>query len=130
MPRVLKVSAFIAMILLVSRPEALLALTLLLLSVSGFVFGGETTVTPEVVPVAPAPPPSLHEQILSPIPQQFDWMRREVRPNPLLEGLLELRERPGRLFMSVSLSEEYSDNFFLDQRNREDEYRTAVRIGT
>ncbi len=118
------------MILLVSRPEALLALVLLLLSVSGFVFGGETTVTSEAVPIAAGPPPSLHEQILSPIPQQFDWMRREVRPNPLLEALLELRERPGRLLMSVSLTEEYSDNFFLGERNREDEYRTAVSIGT
>jgi opacity protein-like surface antigen len=130
MPRALTASVLIATNLLVSPRAALLALALLLVAVGGLVFAGETTVTPEAVPVAPGPPPSLHEQILSPVPPQFDWMRREVRPNPLLEALLELRERPGRLLMSVSLTEEYSDNFFLSERNREDEYRTAVSIGT
>ena len=130
MPREPKDSVLSATHLLARPRRALIALALLLVAVGGFAFAEEATVTPETVPVTPGPPPSRHEQILSPIPPQFDWMRREVRPNPLLEGLLELRERPGRLFMSVSLSEEYSDNFFLGERNREDEYRTAVSLGT
>src|SRR5215813_9730816 len=130
MQREPKDSVLIATHLLASLRRALIALALLLVAVGGFAFAEEAVVTPETVPVAPGPPPSQHEQILSPIPPQFDWMRREVRPNPLLEGLLELRERPGRLLMSVSLTEEYSDNFFLSERNREDEYRTAVSIGT
>jgi opacity protein-like surface antigen len=116
---------------LFARPRrTLIALALLLVAIGRFVFAAEAPVTPEAVPVTPSPPPSQHEQILSPVPPQFDWMHREVRPNPLLEGLLALREQPGKLLMSVSLTEEYSDNFFLDERNREDEYRTAVSIGT
>jgi hypothetical protein len=62
--------------------------------------------------------------MLSPIPRQFDWMIREVRPNPFLQALLELRETPSRLFLSPFLTEEYSDNFFLDESNRQDGYRT------
>ncbi len=130
MPRALTASVLIATNLLVSPRAALLALALLLVAVGGVVFAGETTVTPEAVPLAPGPPPSLHEQILSPVPPQFDWMRREVRPNPLLETLLALRERPGRLLMTVSLTEDYSDNFFYSEHNREDEFRTGVSIGT
>jgi Putative beta-barrel porin 2 len=57
-------------------------------------------------------------------------MRREVRPNPFLESLLLLTERPPQLLMSVSLTEEYSDNFFLSERNQEEEFRTGVDIGT
>jgi opacity protein-like surface antigen len=120
----------IATHLLASPCRTLIALALLFVAVGSFVFAEEATVPPEPVPVAPGPPPSQHEQMLSPIPPQFDWMYREVRPNPLLEGLLALRERPGKLLMSVSLTEEYSDNFFLGERSREDEFRTAVNIGT
>jgi hypothetical protein len=130
MQREPKVSVLIATHPLPSPRRTLIVLALLLVAVGGFVFAEQAAVTPETVPVTPGPPPSQQEQILSPIPPQFDWMRREVRPNPLLEELLALRERPGRLLISVSLSEEYSDNFFLDERNREDEYRTAVSIGT
>src|SRR6266699_547734 len=101
---------------LFARPRrTLIALALLLVAIGRLVFAAEAPVTPEAVPVAPSPPPSQHEQILSPVQPQFDWMHREVRPNPLLEGLLALRERPGKLLMSVSLTEEYSDNFFLGE---------------
>jgi len=86
--------------------------------------------TPEPVPAIPSPPPPLPEQILSPIPRQFDWMRREVRPNPALEAVLGLQEVTPRLLMTISLSEEYSDNFFLEERDREEEYRTRLTIGT
>jgi hypothetical protein len=57
-------------------------------------------------------------------------MRREVRPNPLLERLLDLREGPPRLSVSVSLSEEYSDNFEQDEGDREEEYTTSLGVGT
>jgi hypothetical protein len=57
-------------------------------------------------------------------------MRRTVRPNPFLESLLRLREVTPRLFMSISLAEEYSDNFFLQDRNRDEEYRTSLNLGT
>ena len=70
--------------------------------------------TPEVsapVPVLASPPPSSQERLLSPVPTQFDWIQRQVRPNPLMEALLTLRGSPSRLFLSATLSEEYSDNF-------------------
>jgi opacity protein-like surface antigen len=57
-------------------------------------------------------------------------MRREVRPNPILESVLGVREVTRRLLMSVSLAEEYSDNFFLQERDRDEEYRTSLNIGT
>ena len=87
-------------------------------------------ISPTLVPAIPHALPSPQERLLSPIPEQFEWMRRDVRPNPLLEGLLALREGPPRLFMSLSLAEEYSDNFFRREREREDEYRTILSIGT
>jgi hypothetical protein len=110
--------------------SALVYLTLLLCVLGGRAFAGEDLGPPEPVPPAVGPPPSLEEQILAPIPRQFDWLTREVRPNPPLESLLGLREGRRGLFMAVSLSEEYSDNFFLRERGREDEYRTSVEIGT
>jgi Putative beta-barrel porin 2 len=57
-------------------------------------------------------------------------MRREVRPNPLLESLLRLREVTPRLLMSISLVEEYSDNFFLSENNPQDVFRTSLNLGT
>jgi hypothetical protein len=107
-----------------------LALILLMVLVGNCVFAAESEELPEVVPVAPGPPPPLQERILSPIPKQFDWMQREVRPNPLLEALLALRDRPPRLLVTVSLSEEYSDNFFLSESDQEEEFRTSISIGT
>ena len=87
-------------------------------------------VSAEPVPVAPGPLPPPQEQILTPIPRQFDWMRREVRPNPFLESLLRLREVTPRLLMSISLIEEYSDNFFLSATNPQDVFRTSLNLGT
>ena len=84
----------------------------------------------ESVPVAPGPPPPPQEQLLTPIPSQFDWMRRTVRTNPLLESLLRLREVTPRLLMSVSLIEEYSDNFFLSTNDPQDAFRTSLNLGT
>jgi hypothetical protein len=73
---------------------------------------------------------SLPERILTPIPQQFDWIEREVRPNPLLEALLNLRERKKQLWMSVSLTGEYSDNFFLTDTATEEEYSLRAGLDT
>jgi hypothetical protein len=87
-------------------------------------------VSAEPAPVAPGPLPPPQEQILTPIPRQFDWMRREVRPNPFLESLLRLREVTPRLLMSISLIEEYSDNFFLSSTNPQDVFRTSLNLGT
>jgi hypothetical protein len=84
----------------------------------------------EPVPAVPGPLPPPQEQILTPIPRQFDWMHREVRPNPFLESLLRLREVTPHLLMSISLVEEYSDNFFLSESDRQDVYRTSVNLGT
>ena len=57
-------------------------------------------------------------------------MRRTVRTNPLLESLLRLREVTPRLLMSVSLTEEYSDNFFLSENDPQDAIRTSLNLGT
>ena len=72
----------------------------------------------------------LRNRFLTPIPQQFDWMRRTVRANPFLESLLRLREVTPRLLMSVSLIEEYSDNFFLSANDPQDIFRTSLNLGT
>jgi hypothetical protein len=93
-------------------------------------FAQQAPVSPQPGPAIPGPPPPPQEQLLSPIPAQFDWMRRDVRPNPLLESLLGLEERPPQLFLSGSLAEDYSDNFFLTARDRKDEYRTQLGINT
>lgn len=87
----------------------------------------------EPVPVLASPPPSSQERLLTPVPTQFNWIQREARPNPLLETLLALQDRPSQLFMSVTLAEEYSDNF--SQRGSggntgRDEYRTLLSLGT
>ncbi len=107
-----------------------LSLVLLLVAVGGPAFAQEPPVSPQPVPIVPRPQIPPQERLLSPIPERFDWMSRQVRPNPLLEALLGLWEGPPRLFMSVSLAEEYSDNFLQTQRNRQDEYRTIATLGT
>ena len=109
---------------------AVLVLALLCVLIPEDAPAGEEPAPKESVPVAPSPPPPPAERLLAPVPSQFNWMRREVRPNPFLESLLLLTERPPQLLMSVSLTEEYSDNFFLSERNQEEEFRTGVDIGT
>jgi opacity protein-like surface antigen len=109
---------------------AVLVLALLCVLMPEDTPAGEEPAPAESVPVAPSPPPPPAEQLLAPVPSQFNWMRREVRPNPLLEALMQLTERPPQLLMSVSLTEEYSDNFFLSERNQEEEFRTGLDLGT
>jgi len=128
------------------RCVALGYMVFLLVSAGAYTFAQEAPVPPgqeapapaRVVPAIPGPLPPRQEQILSPIPPQFDWISRDVRPNPLLEALLDLQERPPQLFMSVSLAEEYSDNFSQmagdrlspSGRDRRDAYRTSLGLGT
>jgi opacity protein-like surface antigen len=57
-------------------------------------------------------------------------MRRDVRPNPFLEPLLRLREVTPRLFVSMALIEEYSDNFFASESDPQEEFRTSLNLGT
>jgi len=73
--------------------------------------------------------PSHREQLLAPIPRQFEWMERR-RPAPLfLESLIKPSESPSSLSFLVSLEEEYSDNFEQEADARE-EYRTSLNIET
>ena len=112
------------------RCVAFVYLAFLLVSAGAHAFAQEAPVPPKPVPTIPGPLPPRQEQVLSPIPQQFDWMSRDVRPNPLLEALVDLQERPPQLFMAGSLTEDYSDNFFQMARDRKDEYRTRLGLGT
>src|SRR5262249_16953135 len=73
---------------------------------------GQPLPSPEAVPPVSVAPRAPQEQILTPIPNSFNWMQREVRPNPLLETLLTTQPLPLRLRMTFSLTEDYSDNFF------------------
>jgi Putative beta-barrel porin 2 len=109
---------------------SLLLLTLLLRTMGECGDPEQSPVPVESVPIAPGQLPPPQEQILTPIPRQFDWMRRTVRSNPLLESLLRLREVTPRLLMSVSLTEEYSDNFFLSDSDPQDVFRTSLNLGT
>jgi Putative beta-barrel porin 2 len=102
------------------------------------IYAQTSTPAAEPVPVIAEPPPPPQEQRLAPVPETFSWMRREVRANPLLEGLLALQEQPSQLFLSVTLSEEYSDNFnagntdniAAQEQEAREEYRTSLGIGT
>ena len=91
-----------------------------------------STPSPTAPPVSPptTPPAPLPERILTPIPQQFDWVGREVRPNPLLEALLGLHTGRQQLLMSTSLTGDYSDNFFRTETNKEEEYSLRVGLET
>jgi Putative beta-barrel porin 2 len=109
---------------------ALLLLALLLRTIGECGDLEQPPVPAESVLVVPGPPPPPQEHLLTPIPSQFDWMRRTVRTNPLLESLLRLREVTPRLLMSVSLIEEYSDNFFLSANDPQDAFRTSLNLGT
>jgi opacity protein-like surface antigen len=117
-------------LVVVRRHGTALILALLSLLLPANTWPSEEPAAPEGVPIAPSPPRSPAEQILAPIPSQFGWMQRDVRSNPLLESLLQLTDRPPQLLMSVSLTEEYSDNFFLSQDDRQEEFRTGLEIGT
>lgn len=105
-----------------------LAMALLFVGVDAFAQGA--AVAPGPAPFRADPLPTPQEQLLSPIPNQFGWIHRQVRPNSLLEGLLDLQEGPPQLFVSVTLAEAYSDNFLQVDGGRGEEYRTSVNIGT
>ena len=88
---------------------------------------------PTTVPLRP--PPSPQERLLSPVPQQFDWMRRESPSNPLLESIIGPQGTETRLSFALTLSGEYSDNFRaggnrLEGEESEDNIRTALTLGT
>ena len=88
---------------------------------------------PITVPLRPPSSPS--DSILSPIPQQFEWMQRVVPSNPLLESLAGFQDVENRLSFSLTLSGEYNDNFrggedaFADEGS-DDNIRTALTLGT
>lgn len=82
---------------------------------------------------APAGPleflPSAQERLLVPVPSQFNWLQRSTPSNPLLESLLGL-QLPSRLTVSVSLTEEGSDNFAHHANKGHVDARTGVTLGT
>src|SRR5262249_53928852 len=113
---------------------ALLSLTLLLTvmyelpSAQTAPLGNEPTLTPAVSgPLETVASPQ--EQLLAPVPQQFNWLEREVPSNPLLESLLSLRE-PSGLTVTTSLSEAASDNFAHAPGDHRFDFRTGVVLGT
>ncbi|HEY1249015.1 MAG TPA: hypothetical protein VGE97_08520, partial [Nitrososphaera sp.] len=73
--------------------------------------------------------PSPQEQLLAPVPQQFNWLEREAPSNPLLESLLSLQERRG-LTVTTSLIESGSDNFDHTPGDHRVDSRTGVVLGT
>jgi hypothetical protein len=87
---------------------------------------------PTLTPAVPGPleiTPSPQEQLLAPVPQQFNWLEREVPSNPLLESLLGLQERRG-LTVTTSLTESASDNFAHAPGDHRVDSRTGVVLGT
>jgi hypothetical protein len=105
-------------------------LVVALVVVTQGVFAQEAPPSTEPAPVPPGPLPPPQERLLSPIPQRFDWISREVRPNPTLEPLLALQEMRRQLLMTVTLAEEYFDNFDQDDEEPREEYRTSLGLGT
>jgi hypothetical protein len=113
---------------------ALLSLALLLTVLGGLPSAQTPPLGPEPVltPTVPGPlevAPSPQEQLLAPVPQQFNWLEREVPSNPLLESLLSLRE-PSGLTVTTSLTEDVSDNFTHAPGDHQIDSRTGVILGT
>jgi predicted porin len=102
------------------------------LVVSAHSVGAQQIMTPaEPTPISPGPPPSPQERLLSPIPQRFDWINRDVRPNPLLESLLGQQAVRPQLLMTATLAEDYFSNFNQDSGgDGGEEYRTSLTLGT
>ena len=73
--------------------------------------------------------PSPQEQLLAPVPQQFNWLEREGLSIPLLESLLSL-QRPIGLTVTASLTEVGSDNFDHAPGSHKVDSRTGVILGT
>lgn len=115
----------------VGLSRILLLLVLLFAVHANYVLAQESGLSPELSLDVTRPFTSHRERVLSPIPKQFDWVDREVRPNPLLETLLGLREDgPPRFMLSATLAEQYSDNYFQTESETREEYRTSANIGT
>src|SRR5215475_310910 len=113
---------------------AVLSLTLTLTIMVGCLYAQIPQPSSELAPAPTAPGPletlpSPQEQLLAPVPQQFNWLEREVPPNPLLESLLSLRA-PRGLTVSTSLTEEGSDNFDHTPGSHRFDSRTGVVLGT
>lgn len=111
-----------------------LSLTFLLTVVGGYAHAqiAQPSNEPVAAPAVPGffePIPTPQERLLAPVPQQFNWLEREVLSNPLLEGLLSLQS-PRLLTVSASLTEEVSDSFGDGQGNRGVGSRTGVNVGT
>lgn len=121
------ISAFAAHFVCSRRILSLLSLCLTL--VANPLAAREATLAPELVPDTERPPSPHYERVLLPIPERFDWLEREVRPNSLLETLLNLRQGPHQFMLSGTLIEQYSDNFFQAAHNTETEYRTRASMG-
>lgn len=114
-----------------ARPRHVLSLLLLFLAIfANPIAAQESTRSPELTLDAGRPLPPRYERVLLPIPDQFNWLNREVTPNSLLETLLDLREGPHPFMLSGTVIEQYSDNFFQTEHNTEAEYRTRASIGT
>ena len=112
----------------------LLSLPLVLTMMGGHLYAqtpppnNEPATTPAILePIEGIPSPQ--EQLLAPVPQQFNWLGREVLSNPLLESLLSL-QRPGGLTVTASLTESGSDNFDHTPGSHRVDSRTGVVLGT
>ncbi len=112
----------------------LLSLLLVLTMMGGHLYAQTPPLGNEPAPT-PAPTglletlPSPQEQLLAPVPQQFNWLERAVPSNPLLESLLSLGA-PGGLTVSTSLTEDGSDNFAHAPGSHRVDFRTGVVLGT
>ena len=106
----------------------LIAVWLMMSSTPGLAQEVPESPRPITIPLQPPRPPQ--EQILSPVPQQFDWISRESPFNPLLESLVELQRTPSSLFMSLTAAEQYSDNFQRTDVDPEENFGTSLILGT
>ncbi len=92
--------------------------------------GNERPGTLSSAPIGPLGTlPSAQERLLVPVPSQFNWLQRGTPSNPLLESMLSL-QLPSHLTVSVSLTEEGSDNFEHRAKKGHVDARTGVTLGT
>ena len=112
---------------------ALLSLPLILM-MEGYLYAQTPSPDHESATTPSIPEPSERisspqEQLLAPVPQQFNWLEREVLSNPFLESLLSL-QRPRGLTVTASLTEVGSDNFDHAPCSHRVNSRTGVILGT
>ncbi|MDH3598479.1 MAG: outer membrane beta-barrel protein [Candidatus Tectomicrobia bacterium] len=70
------------------------------------------------------------EAVLTPVPESFDWIDRDVPPNPRLEAFLARHAPSHNLQFSISLSEEFSDNTDQEDEDAETEFETSIELDT